>query len=112
MVAIAIPPIPKIDFIPMKDYVLLKELAPDETPNGVVLPEGAELGLPRGLVLAVGEGRPCDYDPTKKYPMDCRKGDIVFFCGSGVRAVEMIIDGKPYLQVRDRDITAWQRKTH
>jgi co-chaperonin GroES (HSP10) len=42
---------------PMHDWVLVEILEHLETPGGLALPQTAQVGLPRGRVVAAGPGR-------------------------------------------------------
>ena len=66
----------EIKFEPLFDYVLLEPIAAGETPGGIALPEGSDMGLPKGRVIKVGPGKMCEYD-GKHMPMYLQPGDIV-----------------------------------
>lgn len=95
--------IPILNFQPTRDFVLFEELAPGETPGGLVLSDGAEMGPPKGWVVAVGPGRPSDADPTKKIPMCCKAGDYVHVMGT---VTGVYLGDKKYGLARDLNIVA------
>ena len=95
--------IPVVNFQPCRDYVLVEELEPGETASGLVLSEGADMGPPKCFVIAVGEGRPSEWNPAETIPMSCSPGEYCYVLGT---LVEVYLEGKLYGLVRDKDIVA------
>jgi chaperonin GroES len=105
MVAVARPKreIPIINMRPTKDWVVFEELAPGETPGGLVMPDNADVWPPKGLVIACGPGRPSEYRPDKLMPMDAKPGKVMYLLGT---ATKFYLDGREFGLIRDRDLVA------
>lgn len=105
---LAIPPVPRVDYYPTLDYLLVLEIRPGKTAGGIELPprdRDSEVVEPTvGLVVAAGPGRICEVDAKTRWPMSCSVGDVIYFGGGVGVQVEMPIDGKMYLRIRDRDV--------
>jgi co-chaperonin GroES (HSP10) len=95
--------IPVLNFAPTKDYVLFEELEPGETAGGLAIPHDADMGPPKGLILAVGPGRASEYDPSKRMPMDAKPGKVMYLLGT---ATKFLLDGKEYGLIRDQHLVA------
>lgn len=51
----------KCRLVPLNDYVVVRlEEAKDKTEGGILLPDTAKKKTCRGVVLAVGPGKPCE----------------------------------------------------
>jgi chaperonin GroES len=101
MVAIAKRVVPILNFKPCRDYVLFEPIEPGETAGGIVVSADADLGPPKGFVVAVGDGRPSEWNPKETIPVSCKPGDVVYVHGT---VVEVLLDGKEYGMVRDTNI--------
>lgn len=98
----------KVSFKPAKDYLLVKEVPPGETLGGIAIPEGAEVGPPKFIVIAAGPGKWSDIDPEKRFPMDAKAGDVVYVKGGQMDPlIEFPMGGEDYYLVRDRNVLGW-----
>lgn len=61
---------------PFNDQVLVEVLPEGSTKGGILLPDGTNVSMPRGRVVAVGPGRNSEFD-GKFIPMQVKVGDIV-----------------------------------
>lgn len=88
--------------VPLRDYVLVRreeEIDPDKL---IVVPDEAQIKPSRGVVLAVGAGKPLT-DGTAR-PVALRSGDVVLFGRFG--GIEVETDGESKLLLREEDVLA------
>ncbi|MBD79359.1 MAG: co-chaperone GroES [Crocinitomicaceae bacterium] len=87
-----------INIKPLADRVLV-EAAPAEekTAGGIIIPDTAKEKPRRGVVVAVGTGKPDE-------PMTVKVGDSVLYGQYG--GSEISFEGKDYLMMRESDIFA------
>ena len=96
--------IPNINMKPHKDYLVFEEIPRGETAGGLVVPDdAADMGPPKGFVIAVGPGRRTDSNPDKYIPCDAKPGMIVYLMGT---ATKFYLDGKEYGLIRDTNVVA------
>jgi chaperonin GroES len=104
---------------PLRDRVVIEVIGQDKTRSGLWIPEVAQKDKQTaiGRVVAVGPGIRVDVAAHRRdgadshqelnaelVPMDSKVGDhVVFMRYSGV---EVSIDGKPFVMVRDHEILA------
>jgi chaperonin GroES len=93
---------PTDTFLPSHDYHLIQASeAPHTTPGGIVLPDGAEVGLGSfGTVIASGPGNITL--AGSKVPMDHGVGDVVITHPQAIR-FQVLIGGVKFIAVRDSD---------
>ena len=91
----------KVNFVPLKDRVLLKRLDQEErTPGGIIIPDTAKEKPMEGEVLAVGSG--ARDEQGKLHPLEVKVGDKVLFSKWGGNEVK--IDGSDYVIMKESDI--------
>lgn len=90
-----------INFVPLKDRVLVKRVDQEErSPGGIIIPDTAKEKPMEGEVLAVGTGtRDSNGD---LHPLDVKVGDRIMFGKWG--GTEVKIDGVEYLIIKEQDI--------
>lgn len=98
---------------PLGDRVLVKAITQEEagstTASGILLPDTIDKERPEeGMVIAVGEGKPCKHNDTCKNEacgiVNVKKGDRVIFTKFGPE--EVTVDGEEYLIVSESNILA------
>lgn len=88
-------------FKPLSNYVLILPIdVPDTTPSGIILPESSKDKPNHGTVVAYGEGQ--RNDRGELIPVSLKDGDQVLF--QKYAGVEIKLDGKKYLLMRETDI--------
>lgn len=89
------PSTPKIKLL--FNRVLIKQDLPEkETKTGILLTKTEKIPSTSGTVIIVGPG-------MKGYKMETSVGDRVLY--SRDSGIEMLIEGHPYLMMRETDIT-------
>lgn len=95
-----------IPFSPLHDFLVIKEIRPGETASGIALPDDADVGDPKGEVVAIGPGRFSEYQDWKP-PCPVEVGDTVYLHFVGMSPPrEVTEDGETYLMARFRDLLA------
>lgn len=90
-----------INFIPLKDRVLVKRVDQEErSPGGIIIPDTAKEKPMEGEVLAVGSGTRDNNGDL--HPLDVKVGDRIMFGKWG--GTEVKIDGTEYLIIKEQDI--------
>lgn len=93
-------------FKPLSNYVLVEPIeAPDTTPSGLVLPESSKEKPNQGRVVSVGNGQVTDHGDT--IPVMVFEEDVVFF--NKYSGIEIKLDGKKYLLIRDVELLGYLR---
>jgi len=88
---------------PLADRVLLKRLEEEEvTKGGIIIPDSAKEKPIKGVVVAVGPGKPGD--DGKPVPLTVKEGDTVLF--GKYAGTEVKIDNVEHLVLREEDILA------
>ncbi len=88
---------------PLEDHVLVEKLEVEKTTaSGIVLPDNKEEKPNKWKVIAVGEGK--ILDDGKRWPMDVKVGDIVYFTKYSPDEIE--VDGTTMLVIRQGSILA------
>jgi len=83
-------------FEPLEGYVLVRQLAGDESVGGIVIPETLRDKSPQVVVVAVGPGRVLS-DGTRQ-PVTLQPGDRALVGGAmGGHANAVKLDGQEYL---------------
>lgn len=83
---------------PIGDRVLVEQaLADEKTAGGIIIPDHVKEKPQRGMIIAAGKG-------TKDNPMTVKVGDGIIY--GKYAGVEVNIDGKNYLIMRESDILA------
>ncbi|MGB0403113.1 MAG: co-chaperone GroES [Salibacteraceae bacterium] len=83
---------------PLADRVIVEAAAAEEkTAGGIYIPDTAKEKPQRGIVLAVGNGKPDE-------PMTVKAGDAVLY--GKYSGTEITIEGKDYLIMRESDLFA------
>ncbi|MDR2766562.1 MAG: co-chaperone GroES [Holosporaceae bacterium] len=91
----------KINFIPLKDRVLIKRTDQEEkSPGGIIIPDTAKEKPMEGEVLAVGAG--VRDDKGTLHPLEVKPGDLVLFAKWGGNEVKL--DGVEYTILKESDI--------
>jgi len=86
---------------PFDDFVLVEIAQQKMTKGGILVPDTANLELPRrGKVVAVGPGKVNERATTlTRWPMNCKVGDEVVF--SEHSGIDQEIDGVQYKMIQD-----------
>lgn len=85
-----------INIQPLGDRVVIEPApAEEKTSSGIIIPDTAKEKPQKGIVLAVGAGKPDE-------PMTVKVGDSVLYGKYG--GTELKIDGKDILMMRESDI--------
>lgn len=83
---------------PLADRVLVEPAAAEEkTASGIIIPDTAKEKPQKGVVVAVGPGKP-------EEPVTVKEGDAVLY--GKYSGTEISVDGKDYLMMRESDIFA------
>lgn len=83
---------------PLADRVIVEPAAAEEkTAGGIIIPDTAKEKPQRGIVKAVGNGKPDE-------PMTVKEGDTVLY--GKYSGSEINIEGSDYLIMREADILA------
>lgn len=86
----------KINFKPLADRVLVEPAAAEEkTASGLYIPDTAKEKPQRGIIVAVGTGKPDE-------PITVKEGDNVLY--GKYSGTEISIDGTDYLIMKENDI--------
>ena len=95
--------LPVINFEPLKDYVVILPFDVTKSSGGIDLPEGTQIELPRGLVIAVGPG--IYNDRGDIIPPMVKRGDTVALMFSErCNMIDLPLAGKSYLMVRSFEL--------
>jgi chaperonin GroES len=87
-----------VNIKPLADRVLVEPAAAEEkTAGGIFIPDTAKEKTQRGVVVAVGNGKPDE-------PMTVKVGDKVLY--GKYSGSELALEGKDYLIMRESDILA------
>ena len=93
------------NFEPFHDFVLIEKIPQDETPGGLALPEGVDPdGAAKARIVAVGPGRVLE--SGAKVEPSVAVGDIVYSVVAYAQPLPLVLGGKDYFLVRDRDLVA------
>ncbi len=91
----------KVD--PLDDRIVVEPMeAEEKTKGGIVIPDSAKEKPVKGKVIAIGPGRVAD--DGKRIAPSVKKGDTVVYAKYG--GMEIEIDGKEYMILRESDILA------
>lgn len=83
---------------PLADRVLVEPAqAEEKTASGLIIPDTAKEKPQRGIIVAVGTGKP-------EEPMTVKVGDTVLY--GKYSGTELNVEGKDYLIMRESDIFA------
>ena len=99
----------RVDFQPIGDQILAKEVDGRMLESGIVLPKGGnEEDIPQFVVVAVGEGRPSQFD-GKLLPMpDVRVGDLILV--PEMHTLPVLIGSTTHIFCKAQNIVAVGRK--
>ncbi len=87
-----------VNIKPLADRVLVEPAAAEEkTAGGIIIPDTAKEKPQKGIVVAVGNGKPDE-------PMTVKVGDSVLY--GKYSGSELALEGKDYLIMRESDILA------
>ena len=87
---------------PVGDRVVIRALEePEQTRRGLYIPDTAKEKPQQGEVIAVGPGR---FEKDKRVPMEVKVGDTVLY--GRYSGTEVMLDGAPYLILRESDVFA------
>ena len=87
-----------VNIKPLADRVLVEPAAAEEkTAGGIIIPDTAKEKPQKGIVVAVGNGKPDE-------PMTVKVGDNVLY--GKYSGSELALEGKDYLFMRESDILA------
>ncbi len=88
----------KLKIKPLGDRVLIQPNAAEEkTASGIIIPDTAKEKPQRGVVVAVGPGKPDE-------PTTVKVGDEVLY--GKYAGTELSLDGGDYLMMRESDLLA------
>ena len=83
---------------PLADRVIIEASAAEEkTAGGIIIPDTAKEKPQKGIIVAVGKGKPDE-------PMTVKEGDTVLY--GKFAGTEINIEGKDYLIMRESDLFA------
>ena len=86
----------KVNFKPLADRVLVEPAAAEEkTASGLYIPDTAKEKPQRGIIVAIGTGKPDE-------PITVKEGDTVLY--GKYSGTEISIDGTDYLIMKEADI--------
>lgn len=86
----------KVNFKPLADRVLVEPAAAEEkTASGLYIPDTAKEKPQRGIIVAIGTGKPDE-------PITVKEGDTVLY--GKYSGTEISIDGTDYLIMKETDI--------
>lgn len=95
-----------MNFTPLSNYVLVEPIeVPDKTPSGIILPESSKERPNYGTVLKVGDG--IRNEQGILIPISVNISDKVLF--QKYSGIEVKLDGKKYLLMRDTEILGIMR---
>lgn len=96
---------PKIDFVPLWDYILVEPVKQDGNKIGsLVIPDGSRLeDTKKGLVVKAGKGAYRESGAFIENPI--REGDYVYFMARSA-PFAVVLAGKHYLAMAGRDVIA------
>jgi len=87
-----------VNLKPLADRVLIEPApAEEKTASGIIIPDTAKEKPQRGIVVAVGPGKP-------EEPMTVKVDDTVLY--GKYSGTELSVEGKDYLMMRESDIFA------
>ena len=87
-----------INIQPLADRVLIEPAAAEQTTaSGIIIPDSAKEKPQRGVVVAVGPGKPDE-------PTTVKVGDTVLY--GKYSGTDLQLDGKDYMIMREADILA------
>ena len=87
-----------INIQPLGDRVVIESApAEEKTSSGIIIPDTAKEKPQKGIIIAVGTGKPDE-------PMTVKVGDTVLYGKYG--GTELKIEGKDLLMMRESDIFA------
>ena len=87
-----------VNIKPLADRVLVEPAAAEEkTAGGIIIPDTAKEKPQKGIVVAVGNGKPDE-------PMTVKVGDSVLY--GKYSGSELALEGNDYLIMRESDILA------
>ncbi|MFT5337025.1 MAG: chaperonin GroES [Sphingobacteriales bacterium] len=87
-----------VNLKPLADRVLVEPaLAEEKTASGIIIPDTAQEKPQKGIVVAVGPGKP-------EEPMTVKVNDTVLY--GKYSGTELQVEGKDYLIMRESDIFA------
>jgi chaperonin GroES len=96
-----------VNFIPLKDRVLVKRVIQEErSPGGIIIPDTAKEKPVEGEILAVGAGARDDHGVL--HALEVKVGDRVLFAKWGGNEVK--IDGEEYVILKESDILGILKK--
>lgn len=84
----------KVNYVPLNDYVLIKELPRED--GLIVIPETADVGPGLGKVVAVGPGK---WEFGSRTPMDLKVGDVVSMM-SDYSFTQVPLGGVDYMMIK------------
>jgi chaperonin GroES len=88
----------KLKIKPLGDRVLIQpNVAEAKTASGIIIPDTAKEKPQRGVVVAVGPGKPDE-------PTTVKVGDEVLY--GKYAGTELSLEGKDYLMLRESDLLA------
>ena len=88
----------KLKIKPLGDRVLIQpNVAEAKTASGIIIPDTAKEKPQRGVVVAVGPGKPDE-------PTTVKVGDEVLY--GKYAGTELSLEGKDYLMMRESDLLA------
>jgi chaperonin GroES len=88
----------KLNITPLSDRVVVRAAdAEEKTSGGIIIPDTAKEKPQRGIVVAVGNGKPDE-------PMTVKVGDSVLY--GKYAGTELSVEGADYLIMRESDIFA------
>lgn len=83
---------------PLADRVLVEPApAEEKTAGGIIIPDTAKEKPQRGIIVAVGNGKPDE-------PMTVKVGDTVLY--GKYSGTELSLEGSDYLMMKESDILA------
>lgn len=87
--------------IPIDDRVLIKPNDTAKESNGILIPDKSQKVPNRGVIAAIGEGKPIP-DTDRRIPMQCEVGEeVIFQPGAGI---PLDIEGVRYLLMHEYQI--------
>ncbi len=89
-----------MSFRPLHDRALIQRIEEEVSSGGIVIPDSAKEKPSKGLVIAVGSGKPTPKGDRR--PLDVKKGDKVLF--GKYAGTEVKVGDEELIVMREEDI--------
>lgn len=90
----------KESFLPRGNLILVDKCAPNRTRSGLIIPESVRDAMPRGIIIAAGEGQFDQQGVFHKVLLQV--GDYIMYLPRAGYPIEL--EGKEYLLMAESDV--------